>query len=394
MFLWIILAFLTAAAIAFIARPLARAQTDDDDPAPSESDIFKSQLAEIEHDEFRGVLSGAEAEAARIEVSRRLLRAAENERRASAARVSVATSQRNLAIAVVTVLVPSIALSAYLVYGSPGMPDRPFAERLVEPEEGLQVAGLVAQVEERLRENPRDGEGWDVIAPVYMRLQRFDDAVYAYSQVLRLKGETPERLEGLGEAMLMTNGGIVSERARMAFGRALALDPALTKSRFWLGMANEQDGRFADAVSNYRELLQLAPPDASWRPMVGARLAMLEERIRSQSTTSDASDAAAQTPRPETSGPAPSPEQMAAARQMSPEDRGAMIEQMVAGLASRLAENGNDLDGWLRLMRAYMVLGKPDDARKALAAAQEQFREDDAALITISAAARSLGLDS
>ncbi len=394
MYLWIIMAGLTAAAIAFIARPLSRAQSEDFTAAPSESEIFRAQLSEIEHDQSRGILSGAEAEAARIEVSRRLLRAAESERKASTAQISTVAGQRNLAIAVVSMLVPAIALSTYLALGSPEMPELPYASRLSEPEEGRQIAGLVAQVEERLRENPSDGAGWDVIAPVYLRLQRFDDAVYAYSQALRFQGESPERLEGLGEAMLMTNGGIVSERARMAFGRALALDPTLSKARFWLGMANEQDGRFADAMANYRTLLEMAPPDASWRPMVGARLAMLEIRVREQGKAETATTSAPEAAQPEAQGPAPTSEQVAAAAQMSEQDRSAMIEQMVAGLAKRLSENGNDLDGWLRLMRAYTVLGQHDDALRALASAQEQFHEDNDALAKISAAARTLGLGS
>ena len=61
---------------------------------------------------------------------------------------------------------------------------------------------------------------------------------------------------------------------------------------------------------------------------------------------------------------------IAAAKDMSEGDRNTMIRGMVDRLATRLKDNGNDVEGWLRLVRAYMVLGERDKAQAALVEAR------------------------
>jgi cytochrome c-type biogenesis protein CcmH len=79
---------------------------------------------------------------------------------------------------------------------------------------------------------------------------------------------------------------------------------------------------------------------------------------------------------------------------MTPAQRQAFIEQMVDGLALRLKSNGKDLEGWMRLVRAYSVLGRTQDASTALASARSNFADDPKALGELKALADTLGIRS
>ena len=174
---------------------------------------------------------------------------------------------------------PLAALGLYLVYGSPRLPDQPLTARLEDPASDKDLAVLVARVEARLREHPEEGEGWEVIAPVYMGARRYTDAAEAYRQAIRLLGESPKRLSGYGQALVLANDGVVSEDARRALERAIALDPNLIEPRLVLIIAKEQDGQYAAAADGWRALLATAPADAPWRRLVEQRLADDEARL-------------------------------------------------------------------------------------------------------------------
>jgi cytochrome c-type biogenesis protein CcmH len=208
-----------------------------------------------------------------------------------------------------------------------------------------------------------------------MRLGRYDEAVTARKNVLRLLGPTPEREADLGEALTGAQNGIVTAEAKEAFERAVRLDPHDVRSRYFLGLAAEQDGRPKDAAAAWRALLAEASADATWAGFVRESLARV-----------DPGAAALQ--------PGPSADDVAAASEMSPEQRNTMVRGMVSRLAERLKQDGNDVEGWLRLLRAYMVLGDKeqaraaaDDARRALASDPEKLRRVDELI-------KGLGLES
>src|SRR5690606_20390143 len=132
------------------------------------------------------------------------------------------------------ILVPALSLGLYLALGSPGLPSQPHATRVAVPAEKATIDSLVAKVEERLRAHPEDGHGWDVIAPVYFRQGRFVESAQAYRHAIRILGESPWRLAGLGEAMVFASNGIVTEDARRIFERLSELEPAQPEPHFWL----------------------------------------------------------------------------------------------------------------------------------------------------------------
>jgi cytochrome c-type biogenesis protein CcmH len=182
--------------------------------------------------------------------------------------------------------------------------------------------------------------------------------------------------------------GVVTEEARGMFARIRAIDPADPLPRFWLAMAKEQDGKGAEAVADYREMLASAPADAGWRPLVEERLKALREAGVMPAGTEPPASSSSMRPR------GPSEADVAAAQQMKTEDRAAMINQMVAGLAARLEKDGKDLAGWQRLVRAYVVLGRKADAASALESARRNFAGDEAALAELAQTAKSLGIGS
>lgn len=370
MLLWIILAALTAIVLAFLLWPLAAASRGGHLPEGFDAAVYRDQLDEIESDRARGLIGEEEAESARIEISRRLL-AADSKARA-AARGGTGGSRARAAMIGVALALPLLALGLYIIYGAPRLPDQPLAARLQDPANDQNLAALVAKVEARLRAHPEEGEGWDVIAPVYFNWRRYNDAADAYANAIRLLGESAKRLSGHGQALVLAKNGVVTEDARRALERALELDQALIEPRILLAIAKEQDGKFAEAIEDWRALLAQADANAPWRAMVEARIEAAEAHLSGKS----------------------SPPDLAAVENMSPAERQAMIEGMVQRLAARLDRDGDDLSGWLQLVRAYSVLDRKEDALKALARAKSQFHGNAQALQQLDQLAAELGLKS
>jgi cytochrome c-type biogenesis protein CcmH len=221
-----------------------------------------------------------------------------------------------------------------------------------------------------------------------MKIGRFADAATAYANAARLQGESVALLAGLAEASILAKDGIVTEEARRAYQKILKLEPERVEPRFWLAMGKEQDGRLAEALADYAALASAAPPGAPYR-------STLDQRIKEVSARVSGTSAAAPGRTPAGAAPAgPTAADMEAAAKLSPEQRSQMIAGMVDGLAQRLKGNGKDLPGWLRLVRAYAVLGRHDDARAALADARRNFEGDRSALSDLSQLAATLGLGS
>ena len=132
--------------------------------------------------------------------------------------------------------------------GRPSIPDEPLASRKPALETTSGIEAAIAAVEARLAARPDDGKGWAVIAPVYMRLGRYDDAAHAFAEALRILGEDPLRRAAYGEALVAAAGGVVTADARKAFDRALAEQPGQPQARFYLALAAEQDGKKANAI--------------------------------------------------------------------------------------------------------------------------------------------------
>ncbi|MEQ8732715.1 c-type cytochrome biogenesis protein CcmI [Roseitalea porphyridii] len=390
---WLTVLALTVAAVLIGFRPLFapgrgatldRAEDHEHDIA-----VYRHQLEELDAERERGAISPAEAQQARNEIARRIL-AVEDRMQAGdtdADRGPARRSGRAVLALFALVFVPGLAFIVYTGIGSPGYEAQPLAMRVealrdaqaAASDARTQLRDLVARAEDHLRENPDDGRGWDVLAPVYFRLGDVGRAETAYRNAIRLMGETPARLSGLGEVLVTTAGGIVTEEASSLFDRALEADPADPRARFFDGLGAVQIGRYAQAEQIWTELA--ADPDANqaWRAVAGQSLARLADTA----------------PQAETPGrpPALDDETIEQVGELDEGERGAMIEGMVASLDERLRAEPDDLEGWKRLIRARIVLDQPEALRDALERARAAFEDRPDALDDLRAFASGLGLD-
>jgi cytochrome c-type biogenesis protein CcmH len=279
---------------------------------------------------------------------------------------------------VVATAVPLAAVPIYKWFGSPDITVVSLADGAAqEDKRANSIASLIARIEQHLKEKPDDSRGWGIIAPVYMRLGRYDDAIKARRTILRQLGPSAQREADLGLALVGAAGGEVTAESKSAFERAAELDSGNVNAMFFLGIAAQQDGNDAEAARIWRDLIAKAPPNAPWLPAVRERLAGVS------SDPAPARGPYALAARP----PAPTAEDMAAVRGMTPEAQRQFMLDRIEGLAARLREDGTDVGGWLRLLRAYMVLGERDkakvaagEARRALASEPEKLKLLDAGL--------------
>lgn len=373
MLFWVIAAILTLGASLAVLLPLAGGPKGDSASSDHDLEVYRDQLSELDRDVARGLIQPAEAEEARAEIARRILRLDNAADKAAARQPSMAT--RLVATAAV-LAVPLVSWGLYSQLGSPDLPSQPLSERLAKNPADSSVDELVARAEAHLAANPSDGRGWDVLAPIYLRMQRFSDAVTAYRNAIRLDGDSATRQAGLGEAIASEAGGIVSADAQAAFEAALKLDPANPKASFYLAMSMAQEGRIEEATAGWQKMLAALPQDSPWRGAV-------EQALAESARRSVASGVPAKGPK---AG------DVDAAASMSPQDREAMINTMVAGLDERLRQNPRDVEGWMQLIRSYVVLGKADQARDALNRGIAVFGPDSDEAKKFTAFAVSLGL--
>jgi cytochrome c-type biogenesis protein CcmH len=362
--LWLIFAVFTAVAVLGVLWPLAKTPRG---VARGEIGItiYKARLAEIERDEAQRLVAPEDAQGAKAEAARRLMAVdAAIEPPPAASR----TTARLVSVGVL-IFVPVLALSLYATIGHPDMPDAPLAARLDASPARMDLAAAIAKIEAHLAQRPDDGRGYEVLAPVYLRMGRAGEAVNAARAALRLLGETPARHALYGETLVAAANGVVTAEAKRFFKAAAEKDPSAAEPRFFLGLAAEQEGDKARARDIWGKLAAEAPQHAPWGQALHERLAALG------------------------AGPATTQDGLAAKIEALPEGgRMNAIRGMVEGLASRLAQNGQDLEGWLRLVRSYTVLHEPGKARSALIEAKRSLAGDPSAIARIEELARELGL--
>ncbi|SFH76544.1 c-type cytochrome biogenesis protein CcmI [Albimonas pacifica] len=415
---WIAALVAALLAAAWLARPLLTAAAPAEPEAARDVQVFRDQLRSLDRDVERGVLAPAEAEGSRAEISRRLLAAAAEAERQAPARPAPKAASRALAAG----LVAAVLLGGgglYLWLGAGGAPDRPLQARLdevrsrqaqrpsqaeaeaqlaaaqsPEPEaeptpEETRMRDLVAQLRTALADRPDDVRGRRLLADSLMRLGDVKEAQAAMREAIELQGDAApaEDRVALAEAMILSAGGYVSPEAETQLGRALQADPTNAVGRYYAGLALAQTGRYGLALRFWRALLREGPADAPWIAPIRAQIADLEQAAAQAGQLEEAGPAPAAP-----ALPGPSREQMEAAGEMTAQDRAAMIEGMVAGLAERLEAEGGSAQEWARLISAYGVLGRTGDAAAAYAAARAAHAGDAEAEATLSDAARGAGV--
>lgn len=326
---WVLIGLMVLATLYWVLRPLLSSMVGAQSAGPGDQDVYKSQLAELERDAALGVISEEEAKAAEVEIQRRLLNSPdEGDGRAA----SESPILRQSAVAV-TALLPLAALAIYLNIGNPAAIQMPrVSMEMQEPT----IEGLVAELERRLKEQPDDFEGWSALAQAYASLGRFDAAVTANQTAIELDPSNANAQAALGEALAMQAGGTITLAAKAALDKALELDPKNPRGRFYRGLEFYQADDKEQALEEWESLLSESGGDEAFLPGLRAQIASVRAELG-----------------------------MANAGMAEAVPDAQMIEGMVEGLAARLEENPDDVEGWQMLARSYTVLGRDDDARLA-----------------------------
>ncbi len=408
---WIV-AFVMAGAVAALLLLALRRGGEEARAAEADVQVYKDQLREVDRDLARGVLTQAEAEAIRIEVSRRLLEAdRQTAQEATAARAPGIATGAVAALAAVAVVGGTFAL--YQRLGAPGYPDLPLATRIAAAEAAranrpsqataeAEVAALerlpveaseeYLALMERLRatvaERPDDIQGHRLLARNEAALGNYVAAREAQARIMELLGDAATAQDHADHAdlMVMAAGGYVSPEAEAALSRVLAQDPGNGAARYYTGLLMIQTGRPDLAFEIWDGLLRSSQPTDPW-------VLPIRAQIRDLAQIAGLTDYAPPDMATAPAAPGPTAEQMEAAAEMTPEERMGMIRGMVDGLSDRLATEGGPPEDWARLIGALGVLGETAQATAIADEAETVFAGNDAALSMIAEARVRAGLE-
>ncbi len=398
---WVFAAILAISCALALGLPFLRPRSVPASRSEHDVESFRAQLREVDSDLARGVLTDAEADAARIELSRRLLAAAEEAEVDAGSKPIPRTLGSTLGM-IAAIGVPVIGLGVYGSIGSPSVGDKPLSERNFDSERAAvrpsqedleaeyakqdrgspppsqaraQMLDLTEKVKARLATEPDDPRGWDVLARSLMSLEMFDESWRAFEKVAELEPEAADAslYSNMTEAMYMAAGGVMSPKAEVAIDKALAKDPDYHQAIFLKSIALAQRNKTREAIQGWIKMLETAPPGAPW-------IEQVQDNVRNAAAQINVIPPADLVPR------GPTAEQRAAAEELSPEDQQAMVGAMVEGLAQRLEEEPNDLRGWLMLIRSYQILEREEDAKAAQARGLEVFDGDEAATAQLESA--------
>lgn len=392
MILWFVLTLLIVLAAVGLVIPLVRPRAASEGGSTAVG-ILKSQLAELEGQRLAGTVDDAEAGRLKLEIERRLLAEARTEEAPSRPLGEKALTRLAFGIAAVVVLG---AAGLYALMGKPETPSAPAPAQTAAGATGDHPTGdlpaMILQLQTQVQANPDDAEGWRLLGWSYFQTGAFSEAAVAYGRASVLQPSNGSHASAQGEALVQAAGGQVTPAAAAAFQTALRADPADPRARYFLAVQKDQSGDQAGAMADWIEIINSAPADAPWAGEVRRFVEDLarERGIDLTGRLKPASAGAA--PGPMAGTPGPTPDQVAAAQSMSPEDRNAMVQGMVAGLESRLQANPRDVEGWVRLMRARMVLGETDAATRAYRSGRAAFNGDAASQGQLAEAARGLGV--
>lgn len=338
--------------------------------------VYRDQLAEVDRDLARGVLAVEQGEAARAEIARRILALRPAEAETGPGATCDGRPARDRAAAIVAILLlPVAAGTLYWRLGSPSLPDQPFAERtaatapVAANASHIDVSSALARLDAHLKEHPEDLKGWLLLGRAELSLRHYPEAAEAYRRAADLSGHQADIMGNWGEAQVLAAGGTVTPAAQDAFAAGLSDPETAPRSRYYLALAQLQQGDAKGALQGWRDLAAQSPADAAWLPLVRQRIGEAESALGIDPATLEPA-----------TGATPTDAAVAAAAKATadaaPEARQAMINGMVERLAARLEQQPDDVEGWVRLGHSYMVLNQPDKAREAYARAVK-LKPDD-----------------
>ncbi len=387
MTLWLLMTILCSATAVVMSIPLIR-RYDDQGREVQDQAIYQDQLSEVDRDEFAGTIDAPEAKAARAEIRRRLAIAETTMKKSQ----PLSSGWKMLALVSTAALVILGGVNLYAYLGTPELPSvsnlqppTPAAQPTQDAAAGArQIELMITKLQARMQANPRDAEGWRMLGWAQFNKQNYAASAEAYAKAVEIDPANIDYRSAYAESLVQTADGIVTPKAQSLIAEVLAKDPKNFRARFYDSLALEQAGDQIGALDRWIALLAASPEGAGWREDVIARIVNL-----GKATGRDVSAIVASA---SPSTPVISDEQKSAIQALPADDQMAMIKGMVAKLADRLKNNPNDPDGWIKLIKSYLVLNDSASAKAALNTALLAFTNDPANKDKIIAAATDLGL--
>ena len=364
---WVLAILLGTLSGAFLLSAVRRVETGAEREEGALA-VYRDQLAEIERDRARGLIGGEEAEAATLEVQRRMLRAGRGlggaERGAS-----------RLPLVVAAAMVPLAGVGLYAATGAPGVPSVSLAEQAEARAQARQMETAAARLSARIAEGGAEASLEDRVAlsQLYSSTGRMDEAADALAPLIGESGVPSGILTLWIEARIGADRGAVSPRVRETIDRAVRNDPLNPAASYYLAYALETEGDLPRAREVLIRRLSVEPAPPPWAGSFMAGIDRISDLTGEP--TLPLKEIVASAPETFRLG-GPSTEEVAAAEEMAPEDRDAMIRGMVDRLAARLEDQPDDAAGWLQLARARAVLGEETAALQALSRASELAEAD------------------
>lgn len=369
MIFWLLLTIPFLLALSFILLPLFQSQREQEKNS-SNIDVYKAQLTELARDQKDGLISDQEASSARLEIERRLLRAAALQNMTRDGK-DQASSSSLLLIAAISTIVLLLSVGFYLNIGVPGMPDfayqdQPRAQKQnsIQNAETDQMQAEIKEITAHLTENPNDIKAQRALLRT---LGQYNSLMGHKGKAARIFGEwykrDPDNIDAAliyAESLIIFGNSRVSPAALLVLNKAKKMQPRNPGVRHYLALAAYQSGEVRQALTSWQAIAAESAPTAPWLPQ-------LQNWIRRAEKDLDL---------PTSSLPPVDKAQREAIEAMSQEEQTAMIRKMVGRLQDRMDKNPDNVEGWLQLTKAYMVIGQKPDALKSLEKALHYAPDD------------------
>lgn len=286
---WAVVAVIIIICLVFLIPPLLKNRSTGKTVARKDLTItvYKDQFAELENDLKNNVISQEQYDSAKVDLEKNLLddvkkAATQDEEHVST--TSPLLGRITAAVVAIVIPVSSVLLYNHWGAGIDGIAPQEVsqterqAKQMRHQQETIEEA--LTKLEDKLKKDPNDGEGWVMLARTYSFLQRYSDAVKAYEKALPLGGsKSPDVLAGYADSIAMASGRRLTEKSVEELKKALVIDPNHIKSLWLLGTAGYQNKDYKLALENWEKLYTVLPADSQDKQQVAANVNEVRSRL-------------------------------------------------------------------------------------------------------------------
>ncbi|MGY6274848.1 c-type cytochrome biogenesis protein CcmI [Methylomonas sp. MgM2] len=269
---WIVVVALVSLALIILFIPLWKNQAlETISHRQRNIDIARQRLADLKQQLRDGVLNETEFDEQYVELQLIL-----NDDLQIPVETKSSQDQGRWIIAILVLLIPATSLLIYQLLGEPNALKK--AELQANETKAMENIGqMIGKLEQRLKTQPNDPEGWLMLGRTFGYLQQYQKAANAFAELYRLQPDNPEAMMQYANNLAMARNGRMAGEPAQLVAKILERDPNNANALWLAGMAKAEEGSFTEAKAHWRKLLALLPPDSESRPQVQDMLAALDQ---------------------------------------------------------------------------------------------------------------------